>query len=278
MNHRTAVELALDRYLADRGERLPDRVLEETLTAIDHTPQRRRAGLPWRLQPVSNPLKAALAAVVLMAVVVAGSLLLQRQTTLPVAASPSPSTLASPSPAASAPPSSTPSPRATSVPSPTPSLPGSAFAAGPLAAGTYHSTAFTPYVVATLPDGWARAGEDRELLRLKRGNAELGFAHNAAAVAPADAHGTNRGDPNAPTPVTLGAFSGFETSTTETEGTLYIDEGLRAYDAPPGTSLHTWVLDVDGRVLTILLTAPTAEIDAALDDARAVLETLARPD
>jgi len=38
------------------------------------------------------------------------------------------------------------------------------------------------------------------------------------------------------------------------------------------------VLDIDGRVLTIMLTAPTAEIDAAVDDARAVLETLARPD
>ena len=217
---------------------------------------------------MSNPLKVVLAAVLVMAVVVAGSLLLQRQTTLPVAASPSPSLLASPSPAASAP-----SPRATPVPSPTPSLPGSPFTAGPLAAGTYHSTAFTPDVIATLPDGWARAGEDRELLRLKRGNAELGFAHNAAAVTPSDAHGTNRGDPNAPIPVTLGAFSGFETATTETEGTLYIDEGLRAFDAPPGSGLHTWVIDVDGRPLTIMLSAPVAEIDAAVNDARAVLET-----
>ena len=62
MNTRTDLELALDEYLADRGDRLPDRVLEDALTEVDHTAQHRRPILAWRFPSMSTPLRLGLAA------------------------------------------------------------------------------------------------------------------------------------------------------------------------------------------------------------------------
>jgi hypothetical protein len=90
MNRRTDLELALDGYLADRGERLPDRVLEDALTEIDHTGQRRRVGLPWRLSTMSTSVRIGIAAAAVIVAALGGSYQLGSRGTPNVAASPSP--------------------------------------------------------------------------------------------------------------------------------------------------------------------------------------------
>jgi hypothetical protein len=102
MNRRTDLELALDGYLADHGERLPDRVLEDALTEIDHTAQRRSPTLPWRFTPMSATLRLGLVAAAVIVAALGGIYLIGSRSSPNVAASPTP---ASPSPTApSAPP------------------------------------------------------------------------------------------------------------------------------------------------------------------------------
>jgi len=112
VNRRTDLELALDGYLADRGERLPDRVLEDALTEIDHTDQRRRIGLPWRFPLMTTPVRLGLVAAAVIIAALGGIYLLGSRGTPNVAASPSPS----PSPTA---------------PATAPSSPATSQAAGP---------------------------------------------------------------------------------------------------------------------------------------------------
>jgi hypothetical protein len=90
------VERALDAYLAPDGARVPDRVLEAALDAIEDIPQARR-GLfaPWRFIPMN--LLARAAAVLVVAVVAVGALALlanPRQGTGTPSASPTSSALA----------------------------------------------------------------------------------------------------------------------------------------------------------------------------------------
>jgi hypothetical protein len=96
MNRRTDLELALDRYLADRGERLPDRVLEDALTAIDHTDQRLRLALPWRSILMTTPIRLGLVVAAVIIAAVGGIYLLGSRGSPNVAASPSPTPAASP--------------------------------------------------------------------------------------------------------------------------------------------------------------------------------------
>jgi hypothetical protein len=97
MNRRTDLELALDGYLADHGERLPDRVLEDALTEIDHTAQRRSPTLAWRFTPMSATLRLGLVAAALIVAALGGIYLIGSRPSPNVAASPTP---ASPSPTA----------------------------------------------------------------------------------------------------------------------------------------------------------------------------------
>jgi len=92
MNRRTDLELALDRYLADHGERLPDRVLEDALTEIDHTGQRRRLVLPWRFTPMSATARLGLMAAVVVVAALGGIYLIGSRSSPSVTASPAPAT------------------------------------------------------------------------------------------------------------------------------------------------------------------------------------------
>jgi hypothetical protein len=95
VNRRTDLELALDRYLADQGERLPDRVLQDALTEIDHADQRRRISLPWRFPVMSTPIRLGLVAAAVIIAALGGIYLLGSRPSPNVAASPS-STAATP--------------------------------------------------------------------------------------------------------------------------------------------------------------------------------------
>jgi hypothetical protein len=90
MNRRTDLELALDRYLADQGERLPDRVLEDALTEIDHTDQRLRLALPWRSVVMTTQIRLGLVVAAVIIAAVGGIYLLGSRGSPNVAASPSP--------------------------------------------------------------------------------------------------------------------------------------------------------------------------------------------
>ncbi|HEX5014416.1 MAG TPA: hypothetical protein VFV72_09695 [Candidatus Limnocylindrales bacterium] len=100
MTRQTDLELALDRYLADRGDRLPDRVLEDALTEVDHTAQR-RPSFPWRFPSMSTPLRLGLVAVAVIVAAVGGMYLLGNRSNTNVAATPSPTPTAQPSTAPS---------------------------------------------------------------------------------------------------------------------------------------------------------------------------------
>jgi len=92
MNRRTDLELALDRYLADQGDRLPDRVLEDALTEIDHTGQRRRLVLPWRFTPMSATARLGLMAAAVIVAALGGIYLIGSRSSPSVTASPTPAT------------------------------------------------------------------------------------------------------------------------------------------------------------------------------------------
>jgi len=72
MTGRIDVERILDAYLAPEADRLPDRVIEASLSEIARTPQRRALRVPWRFTPMHGFARAAIAAVVVA--VVGGSL------------------------------------------------------------------------------------------------------------------------------------------------------------------------------------------------------------
>ncbi|MBA2719321.1 MAG: hypothetical protein H0U52_08805 [Chloroflexi bacterium] len=285
MTTQLEIERALDGLLGPGTDELPDRVLDAAMAAIATTPQRRSFVPTRRFSLMSTGWKLVAATLAALVVVVAGVALVGRPSGPNVGgASPSPSTPAA-SGAASASASVGPSASASRSPSQLASIapsssaaPGSAFAPGPVAAGTWHTPIFRPTVVLTMPDGWTRTREDRELFGLRLGKADLAFTHTAPSLALDVVHRTNQADPDDPTPVTLGAYTGFQTAlTVPGRATMYFDEGSRAYDTSVGDSLKTWVVDVDGRPLSIYLSGPTADVQAALPAAEAILATLGMP-
>jgi hypothetical protein len=72
MTGRTEIELALDRYLSEGAERVPDRVVDAALDQIDQTTQRRAVRVPRRFRDMPTFLKPALAGAALIAVLVVG--------------------------------------------------------------------------------------------------------------------------------------------------------------------------------------------------------------
>ena len=107
MTSRSDVELVLDRYLAEGAEQVPDRVIDAALDQIVQVPQRRAWRMPWRSNEMPTFLKPALAAVAVVAVVVVGSMFLNRGPTANVG-----SPVATPSASVAAPASATPEPSA----------------------------------------------------------------------------------------------------------------------------------------------------------------------
>jgi hypothetical protein len=102
MTTRSEIEQALDRYLAEGAERVPDRVIDAALDQIDQIPQRRALRVPWRFHEMPSVFKFALAGAAVVAVLVVGSMFLVRGPTPnvggPGMAPASPTSPASPSP------------------------------------------------------------------------------------------------------------------------------------------------------------------------------------
>lgn len=78
MTHRSDIEQALDRYLAEDGEQAPDRVVDAVLDQIHHTPQRHALRAPWRYRAMSTFLKPTLAAVAVIALMGVSGIFLTR--------------------------------------------------------------------------------------------------------------------------------------------------------------------------------------------------------
>jgi hypothetical protein len=136
---------SLERGIADVYEReapprAPDWVLSSILDAIDATPQRR--GLipaPWRFRPMNTFAKAAIAAVVVIAIGAVGLSMLGPRSPSGVGGQPSASPIASPSP----------------VPSSSPSLSPDT-SAPPALSSTFTSTMHG--IALSYPAGWAVSG------------------------------------------------------------------------------------------------------------------------
>lgn len=68
MNSRSDLERALDDFFRVGSDEVADRVIDAALLTIDHTPQRRAMGGPWRSNAMSTSLKlATIAAAVVLA-------------------------------------------------------------------------------------------------------------------------------------------------------------------------------------------------------------------
>lgn len=108
MTNRSDIEHVLDRYLAEGGEQVPDRVVDAALDQIDHTSQRLALRVPWRFPEMPYLLKPALMGAAVIAVLIVGGVLLTRGPTTNVGGPPitTPSLSAPDSPGAS--PSATP--------------------------------------------------------------------------------------------------------------------------------------------------------------------------
>jgi hypothetical protein len=267
MNDDRAFERATRDWLESGSDRTSAATIDAVLLAIRTTPQERDLRIPWRSRNMSNlPRLAGIAAVVVLAVVAVN--LFGRGL--------GPAANGTPSPEASR----TPEPSATSLASPTtlastaaPSaaaLPGSKFS-GALAAGTYHSTRFSPAVVITVPDGWRLEVEDSEVLVIKRDNLELAFTHNAATVSAAGANDLAAGTP---TSVTLGLYQGFKSGPADGMRFIFLTETGSGPRPVAGSLTWGWVVDVHGRALSIQLNGPGDEATAALPEVEAILATL----
>jgi hypothetical protein len=144
MNRLPDVEPVLRAYLADTGDRAPDRVLEDVAARIARQPRR-----PWRLRgrPFMNlyaKLGAAAAAVVLVAIV--GYTVLPRAGGAGGQASPNPTLAPTPSPSA--------------APSASSALPSGYPISGLLPAGNHTTKTFTPRFTFTTPEGWINDGDE----------------------------------------------------------------------------------------------------------------------
>ncbi|HVL54146.1 MAG TPA: hypothetical protein VM344_07770 [Vitreimonas sp.] len=119
-------------WLADGPVELSDRVLAAVLDDVHETRQRRASRVPRRLSTMTSTLKVLAAAAIVIVALAAGSLFLNRGSTPPVGASPSPSVPATPA--------ATPSPSFEFLP-----------ARGGIAAGTYRTDQIRPTTDITLP-------------------------------------------------------------------------------------------------------------------------------
>jgi len=85
-------------WLEEGVTSLPDRVLDDVLSQLPATPQRRSLWPAWRLHTMSSPLKIALVAAALGALAVVSIDILPRSPEIGAAPAPSPSPAPSPAP------------------------------------------------------------------------------------------------------------------------------------------------------------------------------------
>ncbi len=151
-------------------------------------------------------------------------------------------------------------------------------APGPLDAGTYYSTRFHPTVMVTVPDGWTRRNEDGEVVAMSKGALTLAVTKRATDVSAdglAKALGKNSADAlaDAPEPATFGGHKAFR-GRIDGGGTLWFSEGLDPHDSRPGSEVRAWVVDVNGKPLTIQLDGPKADVLDVLPEIETMLATM----
>ena len=140
MSQRIDIERELDRWLADGGDVVPDRVVDAALRHVDSTNQRSAGfGRPWRsiTMKLSPPIVAVLATVAVVVMLGALALGLSRPGQ-PAAVTASPTAPAVVATAAATTPSSTPTPS----PTPSPSIPPTLGVGGADLTQTFHSPLF----------------------------------------------------------------------------------------------------------------------------------------
>jgi hypothetical protein len=141
---------------------------------------------------------------------------------------------------------------------------GTTFPVGDIPAGTWRADLFSPPFELTLPAGWTRGTADREVLVLRNGDTTVGISHRLASAAHLGAKATT---------TTIGPLAASTLRQEDSPGTLWMTEGLVAYDAPAGSSVQTWVVSVDSKSITIDLVAPKGKLDAALAGVLPILAT-----
>jgi hypothetical protein len=149
-----ALQRLLDRWLEDGPIEVADRVIDNIADRIDRVPQRPAWRASRRFDPMTSPLKLALAAAIVVAVGLSTVYLLSPSGP-DVGGRPANSPSASPSP----PPSRSPSPTVQCEDD----LAG---CAGPLAAGEHQSSQFDPTFTFTTPDGWRNVIDQGPIYKL----------------------------------------------------------------------------------------------------------------
>jgi hypothetical protein len=304
MNRPPDVELVLRSYLADTGDRAPDRVLEDVAARIARQPRRRT----WRLsrRPYMNTYaKLGIAAAAIVMVAVAGYSILPRTGVGP--GSPTAAPTAAPTPSATA---------AAVVPSPTPG--SGLLPSGRLAAGHYTIAEIPDFsgleVAADVPAGWVGYPEIPALVSPTRGSADgalIGFMKadglfsdpchwdvdgSGAENQPGDVEvGPTVDDlvtairantaytSSTPSPVSLGGYDGAvielrlpgqdvldtcDVSATDPGDGKYLLFPNGFWAQGPNNIWRLFIVDVDGRRLITMLNyfddVPTADVDAAV--------------
>ena len=144
----------LDRWLEDGPVEVADRVIDDVADRIERVPQRPTWRASRRFDPMTSPLKLAVAAAIVVAVGLATIYVVQPsrpsiggQPTVPPSASPSPAASSSP----------------TSAVQCEDNLAG---CEGPLAAGEHQSSQFDPTFTFTTPDGWRNVIDQSAIYKL----------------------------------------------------------------------------------------------------------------
>jgi hypothetical protein len=281
-----SLERAARSWLEEGPTRAPDRTVEHALTRIQTTSQERDLRIPWRYQHMNNSLRLALGTAAVVVAVVVGVTLLPGLT--------GPDTGASPSPISNP----------TATPEPSPIV---LFREGPLAAGTYITSAIFPVAVeVTVPDGWGALQLASTVTVLEAEEAYLGFwivqdarrdpcglggvgdapvgptaADLAAALA--DAPGFDAPDPvqvtvgglDAQYVELVGPLAACTESEPEPELWLTADGSCRCMESHVERN-RLWIIDLDGTrlVVDVLDGGVTGTSEAALAELQDIIESL----
>jgi hypothetical protein len=158
---------------------------------------------------------------------------------------------------------------------------GSAEPGTPLAAATYYTELFTPRIIFTLDEGWGNAGQYADQVALLRKPEPGDQALTIDSSPDEDAAGAV---------ARLTSVRGTEASvvvdaevaglTAQQFDLTMIDERVRiptltdVYTSFAGDKIRVWVLDIDGVTIKILSESTSAEFEAFVAEAEAVIDTL----